>query len=66
MTVEAETVIKTFERDGRRMEIRDFSRSELLAADELAGIDHRGITSIAECDGTAYSDIILDVTAQRL
>lgn len=66
MTVEAEAVMKAFERDGRRMEIRDFSRSELLAADELAGIDQRGITSVAECDGTAYSDIILDVTAQRL
>lgn len=66
MTAEAEIVMRAFERDGRRTEIRDITRDELLAADELAGIDHRGITSVSECDGTAYSDIILDVTAQRL
>lgn len=66
LTVEAEIVMRAFERDGRRTEIRNISREELLAADELAGIDHRGITSISECDGTAYSDIIFDVTAQRL
>lgn len=66
MTVEAEIVMRAFERDGRRIEIRSITRSELLAADELAGIDHRGITSVSECEGTAYSDIILDVTARRL
>lgn len=66
VTAEAEIVMRAFERDGRRTEIRDITRDELLAADELAGIDHRGITSVSECDGTAYSDIILNVTAQRL
>lgn len=66
MTAEAEIVMQAFGRDGRRMEIRDIYRDELLAADELAGIDHRGITSVAEYNGTAYSDIILDATAQRL
>lgn len=66
MTVEAEIVMRAFERDRRRIEIRSITRQNLLAADELAGIDHRGITSVSECEGTAYSDIILDVTARRL
>ncbi len=66
MTAEAEIVMRAFGRDGRRVEIRDIARDELLTADELAGIDHRGITSLSECDGTAYSDIILNVTSQRL
>lgn len=65
-TVEAEIVLQALERAGREVEMRDIMRDELSTADEVWGVDHRGITSLTECDGRVYSDIIADATARRL
>lgn len=66
MSAEAEIVMRVLEKAGRRVELREILRDELFAADELWGVDYRGITSVAECEGRAYSDIIADVTARQL
>lgn len=65
-TVEAEIVLQALERAGREVEVREIMVDELSTADEVWGVDHRGITSLTECDGRVYSDIIADATARRL
>ena len=65
-SVEAEIVLHTLERAGRTVEIREITSDELAKADEVWGVDYRGITSVMECDSRAYSDIIADATARRL
>ena len=65
-SAEAEIVMHALERAGRDVELREIVRDELFAADELWGVDYRGITAVAECGGRAYADIIADVTARQL
>ncbi len=64
--VEEEWFFATAERNRRRVRIAELHRDELPHLDELGCIDHRGITSIACCDGTFYGDIILNAVAERM
>ena len=65
-SVEAQIVLRALERAGRTVEVREILRDELATADEVWGVGYEGITSLTECDGRIYSDIIADATARRL
>lgn len=66
LSVEAEAVMHALELAGRSVEMRDILCEELSAADEVWGADYRGITSLAECDGRIYADIVADAVARTL
>lgn len=65
-SVEAQIVMQALERAGREVEVREIMVDELAEADEVWGVGYEGITSLMECDGRVYSDIIADATARRL
>lgn len=65
-SVEAQIVMQALERAGREVEVREIMVDELAGADEVWGVGYEGITSLMECDGRVYSDIIADATARRL
>lgn len=56
-TVEGQLLIQAAERLGIRHTLRPIASNALHHFDELFAVDHRGITSIASCDGVRFMSL---------